>query len=57
MTNLSLETGQLVFVKDEAEGWTPATVGTTNGQGEDMSLELIHGDGMVEVCAYVIIRK
>lgn len=47
---MALETGQLVFVKDELEGWLPATVGTTNGLGEDMSVELVHDDGRVEVC-------
>lgn len=46
---ISLETGQLVFVRDATEGWLPATVGATNGQGEEMSLELIHGSGTVEV--------
>lgn len=44
-----METGQLVFVKDEAEGWVPATVGTTNGQGDEMSVELVHDDGTSEV--------
>ncbi|CAB1119424.1 unnamed protein product [Ectocarpus sp. CCAP 1310/34] len=39
----------LVFVKDEVEGWLPATVGATNGQGEDMLLELVHEDGRTEV--------
>lgn len=46
---MSLESGQLVFVKDEAEGWVPATVGATNGQGEEMSLELVHENGTSEV--------
>lgn len=46
---LSLETGQLVFVKDELEGWLPATVGVTNGQGEDMHVELVRDDGSSEV--------
>lgn len=46
---MSLESGQLVFVKDDLEGWLPATVGATNGQGEDMSLELVHDNGRSEV--------
>lgn len=46
---MSLESGQLVFVKDDVEGWLPATVGATNGQGEDMSLELVHESGRSEV--------
>lgn len=49
MGSLSLETGQLVFVRDEAEGWIPATVGDTRGQGVEMSLDLHHEDGSVEV--------
>lgn len=49
MGSISLETGQLVFVRDECEGWLPATVGATKGQGHDMSLELHHEDGTVEV--------
>lgn len=49
MTSISLESGQLVFVRDEIEGWLPATVGATSGQGEDMSLELVHEDGTTEV--------
>ncbi|CAM9958477.1 unnamed protein product [Ectocarpus sp. 12 AP-2014] len=50
---MSLESGQLVFVKDEVEGWLPATVGATNGQGEDMSLELVHEDGRTETVSKV----
>lgn len=46
---MSLESGQLVFVKDESEGWVPATVGATNGQGDEMSLELVHENGTSEV--------
>eukprot|EP00752_Nemacystus_decipiens_P006633 g5963.t1 len=50
---MSLESGQLVFVKDVVEGWLPATVGATNGQGEDMSLELVHEDGRSEMVTKV----
>eukprot|EP00903_Cladosiphon_okamuranus_P009465 g9021.t2 len=50
---MSLESGQLVFVKDELEGWLPATVGATNGQGEDMSLELMHESGRTETVTKV----
>lgn len=49
MSSLYLETGQLVFVKDLVEGWVPATVGATSGQGEDMSVELVNDDGTTEV--------
>lgn len=55
---MSLESGQLVFVKDDIEGWLPATVGTTSGQGDDMSLELVHDGGRTEVrvCATCVCR-
>lgn len=45
---MTLETGHLVFVQDQVEGWVPATVGVTNGQGEDMSVELIHDNGTTQ---------
>lgn len=54
---MSLESGQLVFVKDGVEGWLPATVGATNGQGEDMSLELVHEDGRTEVRGVLLCRR
>lgn len=54
MASISLETGQLVFVKDVSEGWVPATVGSTHGQGEEMSVELIHDNGRSEVSLEVI---
>ncbi|CAM9398169.1 unnamed protein product [Pylaiella littoralis] len=50
---MSLESGQLVFLQDEIEGWLPATVGSTSGQGEDMSLELVHEDGTSEMVAKI----